>query len=274
MNAELSVERAAVRPDRVLPRGTGRSPISRADRSVASRRSTASSASLGGSSISPPARASPPRAPAPPRRRALEPRRCRRARRAPRGRRAAPPRPRRRGRAAQRTRASTIRSHAWCTVATSSRRKRSAVGELVLGLDQVALGGQHRAERRGCVRPEPAPAGRDGATATWPSRRGHGPRPASLLDGDERERRAGEYQARGGALDVRVLERPHRHRPRLVQLTGEEQSAGARGAGGQDHSSAATYATRPRAGRRAPAAVTPPSIVAALTMAAPGSTYG
>ena len=76
-------------------------------------------------------------------------------------------------------------------------------GEFVLRLDEASLGGQHRTESCRRVGPEPA------ATRPDPPRRrlrllgvtSCGGEP-SALDGDERERRAGDHEARDGLLDA------------------------------------------------------------------------
>ena len=118
----------------------------------------------------------------------------------------------------------------WCSVATSSRKKRSAEARCALRLDEASLGSQHRAECGGRVGPEPAPARADSAHRCLRLLRVAlcGGQP-STLDLDQGERGSCNHKARGVPLDGRMLQGPHRNRPRLVDLPGEEEGAGVGG---------------------------------------------
>ena len=215
VDAELAVDRAHVRPDRV-----GREEELLADlpcRQVGGQEpSTASSASArrleqlsAGCPVSSPSRSSRSTSSQSGRTIPLSVSSSRASRAERSGASASSRRPRRR-----RARARSTSSQVWCTVATSSREEALGGSELVLCLDELPFGGQHRSQSGGRVRAEPATAAPDpahGGLRRLGMASGRDELPA--LGGDEGERRACEDQARRRAARYPDARAPARRQP-------------------------------------------------------------
>ena len=107
--------------------------------------------------------------------------------------------------------------------------------ELVLCLDELPFGGQHRSQSGGRVRAEPATAAPDpahGGLRRVGMASGRDELPA--LGGDEGERRAREDQARRATPDLRMLQDLRGGSRRLLQVAREEESARVRSASARE----------------------------------------
>jgi hypothetical protein len=98
--------------------------------------------------------------------------------------------------------------------------------QLTLGLSEVALAGEYAPESNSGVCAKPCSGDAEVADDRLCALRVTAcDRTPPAIDGNERQRRPGKGMAGRPVLDVRMLDRPHRSRPRVIELSCEVERA-------------------------------------------------